>query len=41
MHQIENQIQRSIRHLAKKECANYENGCCLPEDRSCHVISPA
>ena len=40
MHQIENQIQRSIRHLAKKECANYDNGCCLPKDRPCHVINP-
>ena len=39
MHQIENQIQRSIRHLAQKECANYDSGCCLPEDRPCHVIS--
>lgn len=40
MNQIENQIQRSIRQLAQKECANYGNGCCLPEDRPCHVISP-
>ena len=40
MNQIENQIQRSIRNLAQKECANYDNGICLPEDRPCHVISP-
>ena len=41
MNQIENQIQRSIRQLAQKECANYDNGSCLPEDRPCHVINPA
>ena len=41
MNQIETQIMRSIRQLAQKECANYDNGCCLPEDRPCHVISPA
>ena len=41
MNQIENQIMRSIRQLARKECANYDNGICLPEDRPCHVISPA
>ena len=31
---------RSIRQLAQKECTNYDNGCCLLGDRSCHVISP-
>ena len=41
MHQIDNQIQRSIRQLAQKECANYDNGSCLPKDRPCHVINPA
>ena len=41
MNQIENQIQRGIRQLAQKECANYDNGSCLPADRPCHVISPA
>ena len=35
MHQIENQIQRSIRHLAKKECANYETAA------ACRRIGPA
>ena len=29
MNQIENQIQRGIRQLAQKECANYDNGSCL------------
>lgn len=25
--------------LAAKECANYDNRLCLPEDRPCHVIN--
>ena len=40
MKKIEEQIQGSIKKLAHKECANYYKGCCLPEDRLCHVISP-
>ena len=40
MNQIENQIKRGIRQLAQKECANYDNGCCLPEDRPCPCHQP-
>ena len=35
------EIIRDVRKLATKECANYDNGCCLPEDRPCHVINPS
>ena len=41
MSRFDDHIKRSIRQLAQKECANYEKGRCLPEDRPCHVISPA
>lgn len=41
MNTLEKQILRSIRQLAQKECANYTNGFCLPEDQPCHVINPA
>ena len=40
MHQIENQIQRSIRQLAQKECANYDNGSCLPFLRAVLPLQP-
>ena len=32
MHQIDNQIQRGIRQLAQKECANYDNGVYIFKD---------
>lgn len=34
-------ILRSTKQLARKECANYSDGCCLPEECLCHVINPA
>lgn len=34
-------IIRSVRKLATKECANWCDGSCIPEDRPCHVINPA
>ena len=37
----DNQIIRSAKLLAQKECANYANGTCLPEDHPCNVINPA
>ena len=37
----DNHIIRSVKLLAQKECANYANGTCLPEDHPCHVINPA
>lgn len=40
MSQQDTHIMRSIKQLARKECANYANGFCLPEDRPCHVLSP-
>ena len=39
--QFDDQIKRNIRQLVQKECANNASGRCLPEDRPCHVISPA
>ena len=36
----DNQIMRSAKLLAQKECANYDNGRCLPEDRPCYILSP-
>lgn len=32
-------IIRQCRSLAEKECANYSDRLCLPEDRTCHVIN--
>lgn len=34
-------ILSSVKRLAKKECANFSGGYCLPEDRPCHVVNPA
>lgn len=34
------EIQKSIRALAKDECANYQRGMCLLTDQRCHVINP-
>lgn len=41
MSQQDTHIMRSIKQLARKECANYANGFCLPENRPCHVLNPA
>ena len=35
------EIIRDVRKLATKECANWCDGYCIPEDRPCHVINPA
>ena len=35
------EIIRSIRKLASKECANWHNGFCLPDDHPCQVINSA
>lgn len=32
---------RKVKQLAKKECANYASGYCLPHDRPCHVVNSA
>ena len=37
----DNQIIRSAKLLAQKECANYANDTCLPEDHPCYLINPA
>lgn len=34
------EILRSIKKLAKEECANYDHGMCLLTDQRCHVINP-
>ncbi len=41
MSQQDAEIMRSVKQLAKKECANYANGFCLPTDCPCHVLNPA
>ena len=41
MSQHDAEIMRSVKQLAKKECANYADGFCLPADCHCHVLSPA
>ena len=41
MSQQDAEIMRSVKQLAKKECANYANGFCLPDDRPCYVLNPA
>ncbi len=41
MSQQDTHIMRSVNRLVQKQCANYINGFCLPEDRLCHVLNPA
>ena len=41
MSRYDYQVIRDIRHVARKECANYADGICLPENVPCHVINPA
>lgn len=36
---IDKQLIRQARTLAHKECANYQDGICIPEDRPCYVIN--
>lgn len=36
----EKEILKSIRKLAKEECANYQQGMCLLTDQRCHIINP-
>lgn len=36
----EKQIIKSIKALARGECANYQNGMCLETDQRCHLINP-
>lgn len=35
----EKQIIKSIKALARGECANYQNGMCLETDQRCHLIN--
>ena len=37
---LDRQIIREAKHLAKKECAGYSEGQCLECDSPCHVIHP-
>lgn len=34
------EILKSIKALARDECANYQRGLCLLTDQRCHVINP-
>ena len=38
---IDEEAAAVVRKLATKECANWCDGSCIPEDRPCHVINPA
>lgn len=40
MNTIDKQLMRQVKALARRECANYQDGICLPEDRPCHVLHP-
>ncbi len=35
------EIIRGFRKLATKECANWQDGSCLPDDCPCRAINPA
>ncbi len=41
MKQLDNQIIRSAKRLAQRECANYANGSCLLDECSCYAVNPA
>ena len=41
MMKLDKQITRSVKQLARQECANWCEGTCLPEDCPCRVIQPA
>ena len=41
MSKQDDQIMRGAKQLARKECANYADGSCLPDDCPCHVLNPA
>lgn len=34
------EIIRSVKKLATKECANWQDGSCLPDDCPCRAINP-
>lgn len=35
------EIIRDAKRLATKECANWQDGSCLPDERPCHMINSA
>ena len=35
------QILKSIKALARGECANYDRGNCLLTDERCHLVNPS
>ena len=41
MSKQDDQIKRSVKQLARRECANYSDGSCLTDDHPCHVLNPA
>ena len=41
MNKLDDQIIRSAKRFAQKECANYANGSCLPDECPCYVVNPA
>lgn len=41
MNKLGDQIIRSAKRFAQKECANYANGSCLPDECPCYVVNPA
>lgn len=41
MKHLNNQIIRSAKRLAQRECANYSNGSCLLDECPCYAVTPA
>ena len=41
MNRLDNQIIRSAKQLAQRECANYANGSCLLDECPCYAVNPA
>ena len=41
MKHLDNQIIRSAKQLAQRECANYANGSCLLDECPCYAVNPA
>ena len=41
MKHLDNQIIRSAKRLAQRECANYANGSCLSDECPCYAVNPA
>ena len=41
MNKLDKQIMRNVKRLAQRECANYSNGSCPPDECPCYAVTPA